>query len=296
MESSPASLASDPAHALAEFVGWGTAVAPARHYALLLMGHGAGLLQSPTLPPDALRPVALRDGLELACNRLGHPLDVVGLDTCYGGTLEVAYGLRKACRYLTAAAGLIYSPGLDWAGALSDLSVRPEASTLVRGLVKRGMPQRDQPVSLVGLDMRQLDPVCGAIQRLNRILLANLKQELPVLIYARSHCQSWGDRNELVDLGELMDSLGANGLSPEVKRAASEVRQGLASLAMCSWRSSESTAAAGCGVGVYFPPTFEPVPADYLQSFEFGSTSEWGRLLESYWMRLASSLSDASVR
>lgn len=296
VDSATAEPASDPGRGLAEFVTWGVQAAPARHYALLVMGHGAGLLQAPTLPPDTLRPVALREGLELACNRLGQPLDVVGLDTCYGGTLEIAYSLRKVCRYLTAAPGLIYSPGLDWAGALADLSVRPEAPTLVRGLVRRGMPQRDEPLALVGLDLRQLEPLCGQVQRLNRALQADHGGELPILIYARSHTQSWGDHSELVDLGVLAESLSSNGLSADVRGAAGEVLQGLTNLIMCRWESAETTACSGSGVGVYFPPTFEAVPPEYAKSYEFASTSEWGKLLDFYWTRLTSALSGPNTR
>lgn len=285
--------AADAAQMLAEFVAWGTQVAPARHYALLIMGHGAGLLQAPSLPPDALRPQTLRVGLEMACSRLGQPLDVIGLDTCYGGTLEVAYSLRKVTRYLTATPGLIYSPGLDWAGALSDLSVRPEAPTLVRGLVQRGMPRRNEPLALVGIDMRQLEQVCLQVQHLSIALRMDLKQELPVLVSLRSRCQSWGDKRELVDLGALAEALGTSGLTPDVRKAATDLRHGLGSLTLCSWMSPDATS-SGVGVGAYFPPTFEPVPPDYLELFEFPSTSEWGTLLESYWARLVSNLTDAT--
>ena len=296
LEASAAPMASSPAQALADFVEWGASVAPARHYALLVMGHGAGLLQAPNLPADALTPAVLREGLETACDHLGQPLDVVGLDTCYGGTVEVAYGLRKCCRYLTAAAGLIYSPGLDWAGALGDMGGRPEANTLVRRLVQRGMAERPDPLVLVAVDTRQLEPVCWQVRRLKRAVLADLKQELPVLTYARSHCQSWGERGELADLGELAAALAANGLDSDVRKAASELCSGLDSLTLCRWRSAAVTGASNSGIGVYLPPTFEPVPPDYLRAFEFASSSEWGALLESYWMRLADSLSGATTR
>ncbi|MGE5531831.1 MAG: clostripain-related cysteine peptidase [Bacteroidota bacterium] len=292
LELGPASPAATSAQTLADFIAWSCRQAPARHYALLVMGHGAGLIQQQALPGDALKPEALQEGLKVACSTLGRPIDVVALDTCYGATLELAYGLRGVTRYLTAAPGLIYSPGLDWAGALADLSVQPQATALVQGLVRRGMLERGKDVALVGLDLRGAEPAVAQVLKLTAALERNFPQEQPLLTYARAQCASWGEQDELADLGELGAGLAALAASAETRAAARDLQASLNRLVISSWRSGSNPQRSGSGLGVYFPPTFEPVPAGYARNFGFAAASGWANLLDSYWTRLASMITD----
>jgi hypothetical protein len=278
-----------PGEALADFVSWASAAQPAEHYALLVMGHGAGLLAGPSVaPPGALRPLALRSGLAQVCPKLGQPMDVVCLDTCYGASLEVLYGLRGLCRYATAAPGLVYSPGLDWAGALSDLAARPAATSLVRGLVCRGMSRRDDGLALVGVDLDQMGSVCDRTRALAEALQAHLADEMPSLTWGRAQSRSWGDRTELVDVKALASCLQEGAATPEVREAAAELVSALNALIVAAW---ESDGGAGPGaLGVYFPPTLAGVPPEYRSDYEFASACGWAALLEIYWARVTQSL------
>jgi hypothetical protein len=292
LEFGPASPAATAAQTLADFIKWSCREAPARHYALLVMGHGAGLIQQQALPEDAIGPEALQEGLTIACRALGRPLDVVALDTCYGATLELAYGLRRVTRYLTAAPGLIYSPGLDWAAALADLSAQPQATALVQGLVRRGMPRCEKDVALVGLDLRGAEPAVAHVSKLTTALQRNFPLEQPLLTYARAQCASWGERDELADLGDLGAGLAASAAGDETRAAARDLQTSLTHLIICSWRSGTNSQRSASGLGVYFPPTFEPVPANYVRNFDFAAASGWADLLDSYWTRLASMITD----
>ena len=273
------------ADALADFIAWASSAQPAEHYALLVMGHGAGLLAGLTaLPPGALRPETMRAGLRQACQKLGQPLDVVCLDTCYGATLEVLYGLQGLCRYATAAPGLIFSPGLDWAGALSDLASDPVSPSLVRGLVSRGMSRREAGLALVGVDMAQLGPVCDKTRVLSEQLQAHLTDEMLSLTWVRAHSRSWGDHAELADVAALASGLEGNAATPAVRGAAAELTEALSRLVMAFW---ESDGAAGHGaLGVYYPPTLAEAPPEYRSAYEFASVCGWAALLESYWVRV----------
>lgn len=290
-----ATSAANAAESLASFISWASREAPARHYALLVMGHGTGLLQQPELFEDVLGPQALQDGLRKACQDLGRPLDVVALDTCYGATLELAYGLRRVTRYLTAAPGLIYTPGLNWAGALADLSVQPQATVLVQGLVRRGMPERGREVALVGLDLRHTDLAAARVLELTSALGRNFPQEQPLLTYARAQCASWGERDELADLGRLATALAASAAGEESRAAARDLQVSLSRLVISSWQSGSGQQRFVGGLGIYFPPTFEPVPMGYARNFDFASASGWANLLANYWTRLASMITDGAT-
>lgn len=277
--------AESPATTLAALVSWASELQPAERYALLVMGHGAGLVGGgAALPADAMRPAMIRQGLQQARERLGQPLDVLCLDTCYGAALEVLYGLRGLCRYVTAAPGLINSPGLNWEGALSDLACDPVPLTLVRGLVSRGMLQREASLALVGVDMDRLGLVSERMHQLADELQLHLPDEMQTLTWARAHSRSWGDHAELVDVAGLADGLHENAATPAVRQAAGELFEGLASLVTAIWKS-EGGSKQGA-VGVFFPPTLSETPPEYRTSYQFAQACGWAPLLESYWARL----------
>ena len=281
----PVSRSDGAAEGLADFIAWATTAQPAEHYALLVMGHGAGLLSdAAALPAGALRPSALRAGLQQACAKLGQPLDVVCLDTCYGGTLEVLYGLRGSCLYATAAPGLIFSPGLDWAGALENLAQDPGALSLVRGVISKGMSRFEPASALVGVNMGQLGSVSDKARALSELLRAHLAAEMQTLTWARAHCRSWGDHGELADVAALASGLEHNAATPVVRAAAAELRAALEQVVVAAW---ESNGAAEHGaLGVYFPLTLTETPPEYRSAYEFASSCGWAELLDSYWVRI----------
>lgn len=268
---------------LSTFLLTATQQLPARHYALLIMGHGTGLPRAAAGEATALRPQALRRGLAQAVKELGRPLDVLGLDACFGANVETAYELRDSCRLLTAAPGLIYSPGLRWAKALAD-SVDPSA--LVKALVAGGMPRGEQPVALVGVDMDRMAPLAEALRRLTDELRADLPRLAPTLTYARSKSRSWGDRAELCDLGELARGLAENAPDEGLRQKAEAVTLELERAVVARWWSGKAPAGAAA-IGIYFPPTLEEMPAAYNDGFDLATQSGWSGLLEAYWARMA---------
>ena len=292
-----AGQASGPARVdLAGFVLSAARLMPARHYALLVMGHGAGLL-APSTKPVAVggRPGELRRALEVACHDLGRPLDLLALDTCYGATLEVVYEFRHVCRFLSAAPGLIYSPGLDWSGALEDLAKNPTAETLVAGLVRRGIPGNHPHLALSGVRMAEAELLAGRVAGLAGEICRRLPAELDALIWARSRAPSWGERDELCDVGALTDNLGRAGATPEVRAAARDLGTAVEALVIARWASDGDRDEKQAGLGLYFPPTLEELPPDYRRDFEFASAAGWAALLEQYWGRTMEMLSGGGV-
>lgn len=269
---------------LGSFVASTLEALPAKHYALLVMGHGTGLLRAQGTA--GLNPRALRQELEPAVARLGRPLDLMGLDTCFGGALEVAYELRGSCRFLTAAPGLIYSPGLAWSAALEGDS--PEPVDVARRVVEAGMPA-DEPVALLGLDMERLPAVSAALGVLTSALRKGPPELAPTMIFVRSRTRSWGEKGELCDLRGLVSGLESNVADADVKRASALVRAAVDGLVLARWpiRGRESD---GVGPGIYYPPTLEEVPSGYADEFGLAGVTGWAAYLNESWGRVSGML------
>lgn len=269
---------------LGTFVASAIEKLPAQHYALLVMGHGSGLLRAPG--GAGLTPQALRQELEPAVARLGRPLDLLGLDTCFGGSVEVAYEFRGTCHYLTAAPGVIYSPGLAWSEAFEASDCAPVA--VMRAVVGAGM-SADGPAALVGLDLERLPGLSLALGALSAAVRKHLAELLPAMTFVRSRTRSWGERSELCDLRELAAGLQCNTADAEVTQASGQVKAAVDGLVVARWEGNVE-GGDGAGLGIYYPPTIEEVPAGYAKQFELAEVTGWGAYLREAWGRVSGTL------
>jgi hypothetical protein len=92
---------------LIDFVAWGKQQAPADHYYLALADHANGLdgiaWDATTAPNEHLTNAELRQALIAISENGSHPIDVLHLDGCLMGLLEIAYQLRSTARYLVSS-------------------------------------------------------------------------------------------------------------------------------------------------------------------------------------------------
>lgn len=106
---------------LEDFICWGIENYPARHYMLVLAGHGAGFMGAMTdftqSCPQLMSTGGIRAAMREGTRKTGRKLDVLLLDTCYLNLLEVIYelgaGLKAPNFIITSRAtpleGLSYS-------------------------------------------------------------------------------------------------------------------------------------------------------------------------------------------
>lgn len=110
--------AMDTPLALADFVRWAKNTRPAQHYYLAIGSHGNGYQgvawDSTSGENQYLTAAELREALSIASSNGAAPLDVVHLDACSMGLIDVAYDLRNHVRYL------VVSQNLAWAFFLQD--------------------------------------------------------------------------------------------------------------------------------------------------------------------------------
>lgn len=266
---------------LTEFLTWAAERLASRHYALIVLGHGSGLA---TLSPE--RSGIATDGgsgrslgvaeLAGAIDRSGlAPLELVSLEACYGGSLEVAWALRDMSRYMVGSPAEVYSPGLPWPDVIRALPGLPDGQALGRELCLA------HDGALVCIDLGKLDAVSERLAGVTNVILSDIDEHSPSLRLVRSRTQSWGYRDEMCDAAGLAALLGTHAATVEAADAAVELRAALEG-AVCA-RSRAPGDRMSLGMGLFFPAAWEPVPAGYAGMYELAADTRWGELLEQHY-------------
>ena len=178
----------DPA-TLRSFLRWGQSQFPARHYYLAIADHGQGVQG---ISWDATSDL-IDDGVDnesafLTIKELGEvlntedifPIDVIHLDACSMGLLEVAYELRPRSEVPPRSRFLISSQYLGWSffayeDYFANISTNTTPETVARTVVERYAVRSSSfevPFTITALDLGRVPTVAQAVSRLARELAA----------------------------------------------------------------------------------------------------------------------------
>ncbi|MDD5266647.1 MAG: clostripain-related cysteine peptidase [Methylococcales bacterium] len=247
------------------------------------------------------------DTIELArvvgaiAEAIGQPLELLGMDACLMGNLEVAYEVRHAVRYLVASEELV--PGHSWPypeifGALRanpDLGGAEFAKLAVDRYLSFYIanPPAGGDVTKVALDLGRITELAHGLDALGVSLLANIDSEADILWKAQTTTLQRetrkGSRRDnkfnyhLWDLGTVARQLLAESQENTVKGAAQalldmlspEVSAVLAEGHVGDWFDG----LAGTSVYLVRPPTrISP----YYTELALAKETHWGELLSAY--------------
>ncbi len=300
---------------LADFVKWGTSVAPARRYALLIMGHGtpvvalkapfrgglasSGLALDVGAGGDALTARELATGLTegLRGNDSGK-VDVLFLDCCFGGSIEVAYELVDVCNVVVASPGELYSPGLPWRRIVKRLKARPTmhevqlARCAIHCAVAAWSLEPELNLTLVAVNLRKIRAVVAALKELSDGLGRNIGATAPAVTLARSRAQTWGPGGELCDLEAFAKALSESTEDAGVSALAQAVSARVEDAILDTYQQGEQRDEdlASDGLAILFPPSLSNLPTDYGNNCSMASDAGWGQFLLSYLRHLRSLL------
>lgn len=180
---------------LLDFMQWGARNYPAKHYALIINGHGSGLLSwngagsvsdpqpgrvdLPNLSNfigydytdgDCLTIFELEQVLARFNAPRGRKLDVVALDGCYAGCLEVLYQLRDVTEVFVAAASLVAGHGFRYTAIVEAIAANPAISGAQLGAVmdKTYIDRADGDYVLGTFLTAGADELASAVSELSR--------------------------------------------------------------------------------------------------------------------------------
>ena len=273
---------------LATFIKWAMQQAPARHYALLIMGHGQPAVAG---QEETLRGEQIAAAVRAASRGTG-PIAAIFLDCCYGATLEMVWQLRDVAHYLVGPPGLMYSPGLPWASILGHLQRQPQitgtelARVAVTAAGKYWQSEPDLPAALVAIDLRRLDLIIGTLAGLSQSAVAQMPAIAAEVALARSQAMAWGPQGNVADLGGFATVLAEISTNPDLARHAWEVSQAVREATVASHIQGHSAAGKtrGMGISIFFPLNLEldRLPLGYGQLAQMGEQSGWSLFLQSY--------------
>lgn len=241
-----------------------------------------------------------RVGVEIAA-AIGKPLELLGMDACLMGNLEVAYQLRHVVRHLVASPELV--PGHSWPyaaiyGQLKD-DPNQDGAALARMVVSKYLefyaanPPRQGDVTKVALDLGRIDPLKDAADALAKALLEDIGRNSAAVWAVQSSTQERETRKNarapskfdyhLWDLGAVAAALAAsNDVSPTVKDAARDTVEALkpGAGAVLAEGHEGQWFDGTFGVSIYLPVVNRISP--WYPKVAFAADTQWDEMLVAY--------------
>ncbi len=246
-------------------------------------------------PQSYLTNKGLKEALLKATHHMGRKIDIVGMDACNMGMVEIGYQIRESADFLIASqddipnASWRYDQLLAQLTSNSHLLPRDLARLTTTTYVTAYRDYIEQPVTLSAMDLTMCDAVRPLIQSLARMLgeaIDDLTKSAGI-DQARRHVRSFG-QNQFVDLVHLCEILTGVSGNQQLVQAASAFKAAFASFLV----SNSSAGESNCnGASIYFPPNdasqFEHQTRMQRQynHLDFSEDTQWGNFLASLLQR-----------
>ncbi len=293
---------------LSEFLRWAMREAPAERYALIIMGHGTsvggrdaegrsgewGVAVDGSAGGDALTAHEIAGAVREALDgEAEERLAAIFLDSCYSGSLEMAYELRSAGEALCASPDRMPSPGLPWdealaaAGAAGGTDGAGLGRAALRGAERSGGGTGSE-LRLTGVRLAGMPEVSVALSELTGALLRGMPATGPSITLARSRAHKWGPQRERGEARGLCEALGRSSDDKDVRRAAQRTGAAIDDALM----SGDDV--VGNGLGIFFPGLLGEIDESYAASEgSLARESGWAELIGRYRGRLRNLLDRA---
>lgn len=245
---------------LVDFISWARTSYPAKHYALCLWDHGWGWWPGYTMHDVTSNDTLDMDKLRRAMEATGG-VDMVGMDTCLGQTIEVGATFRGFAKAIAASEDAIGYSGVDYAQVLAKLQAKPAMgaaalATATAASYRSGHDKWTLASSAVALDWRW-DRLVRKVDLLAWKLRAGMNKHRRAYAAAHAHVAAaiYGDPTS-VDLYDAADQLRRRVHSPTIQRTCRDVMKAVDRVTLYEW----STPAEGRlhGVGIYWPDAPAP--------------------------------------
>ncbi len=240
----------------------------------------------------SLDTIELGNVLARATERLGQPLDLLGMDACLMSNLEVAYQAQPYVRHIVASEEKEPNQGWPYDRVLRFLVDNPDvaaadlAAHIVDVYVKYYTERNhDGPITQSALDLSRLDLLTAALDRFAPAMVPNMAQVKYDLNDALSATTAkfWG--STLWDIGQLCQELAGRTTDAVLRQAALEVKAVLqpksAELVIAEGHSGTKVAQCS-GITIYLPPKVLAPVSRYYGELAFAKEHEWANMLAAY--------------
>lgn len=299
----------DDPQTLIDFVRWGQRVAPATHYYLAIANHGngfQGLAWDNSSAGDNSARISMPE-LRYALNAITangtHPIDIIHLDACLMGMLEIAYQLRGMASYLIVSENLGWS-FFGYESYLNTITTTTSPMALAQQIAKIYAEQvREQGLyyTISVLTMAKLETTVTSFdsfaKAMRRVRETN-QADSGILDLIRRDVQkldSGGDNvlsvnDEYVDLDHLAELVATRTNDTALVQAAQQLREQIRGLLLFERHDSgrigknafttlDLTNARG--LAIYYPPTgSDRLYRMYQNELDLSVNTEWNDYLQ----------------
>jgi hypothetical protein len=237
----------------------------------------------------ALDTVELGKVLELAVERLGQPLDLLGMDACLMSNLEVAYQARDTVRYIVASEESEPFDGWPYDQVLARVVSEPDLApaSLAAHIVDAYLDSyagTSYTVTQAALDLSEVEALADPLDELADALMAHMPGARFEIWTAQMKPAAKFWHNTLWDIAHFCERLETGTANQSVGRAAREVRDrlviGPGNFVLAEGHQGEKVERCR-GVTVYLKPPPSEI-SRYYADLDYAAQHRWGHLLETY--------------
>lgn len=275
---------------LKSFMQWGIQNYPAKKYAIVLWNHGSGWklktggdLTKGICYDDSSNSHINQAELKQALSGAGKKFNLLAMDACLMGTVEVAYDIKDHASYFTASEASVPGNGFPYDTLLTSLSGNPgcDGKTLGGYMVSAYAQEYSSSsnVSLSTISLVQMETLITAInsfiERGNQVMAAE-QATLDTAIQSTVAVDSSYD--DYKDVGDLMTAVEGNVSDEELKTRAAAVRSALTGIITSETHSSGRSYT---GLTIWAPTRadYDRFAASHSQ-LGFSSACTWNQFLD----------------
>jgi hypothetical protein len=268
---------------LIEFIRWGVANYPAKHYFIDVWNHGTGWhniqialksqsqrffptnISSDDLTGNSITTQELGLALKEAEKIAGKKVDIYGSDACLMQMIEVAYEVSDHADFILGSEDLEPATGWDYSDLLSQNWGTPVSvgKRVVDGFVKTG---GDVQLSL--LDSSLLPDFVSSV----KLLQADLRRNPQAAISAAEQALQF-DNASYVDIGDFPKRYRGGPARTKVENALKKV---------VIYNRSQGSPAQAQGISVWMPTSDAP-DLNLYRGLKFHRDTQWGDTLSYLW-------------
>lgn len=275
---------------LKSFISWGQQAYPAKHYMVVIWNHGSGWDPFDDMPQLPVGAIAydygswnwIRDGELPQALDVPSRVDVLAMDACLMGMLEIAYELRQHTDYMVVSVepepveGYNYSTALERMVATADTATPMTPREVAQYVPLRAIeswPYVD--VTCSAFDMAKISTVADAADALADALIVAPASNIPAIKAAANSVLRY-DADVIADLGDYATRLASGTTDPGIVSAASALKSAISDAVVANYYH---TVTPSTGMSIYLPKqgdfgTFEQQSYGYLDFHAF-SWDEW---------------------
>jgi len=228
---------------LKDFAQWSIQNYPAQRYMLVLWNHGGGF-RSPEISRDIcwdynfgldrITMPQLEDALSFISGQLGKEINIIGMDACHMGMIEVAYQVKDYAQIMVASEASVPGDGWQYDAVMGSLVTNPNqnsnqfASEIVDCFYNQ-YSGTGSNVTLSAVDLSQMDNLADQISGLAQAVINDSSVPKNNYRNARNSSQYYtGVGFEYIDLKHFVNQLPSYTSNSSVLNYADQINQSMA--------------------------------------------------------------------